>query len=178
MYELYYPEQPTITFVNKELRNLESLPATHFIEALEVEDAELLGEVGKKAVVTRKHFGKGEIIYIGTYVGNSYNYETSPQLQEFIKSIILRADVIPTIQATSGCFVRLAKNREDAIIFLINPRKKIVETQLKSPIITGNLIDLFTNKEIGRFDSTINKDKSINITLGSEESKILLLKHI
>ena len=68
-------------------------------------------------------------------------------------------------------FVRVAKNGDDAIIFLTNPRKKVVETQLKSPIMSGNLIDLFTNKEIGRINSTIHKDKSINIPLGSENQK-------
>jgi beta-galactosidase GanA len=176
MYELYYPKQPIIRFVDEKLQHPEYLPATHFIEALKVEDAEVLGAVEEKIVATRKAYGKGEIIYIGTFVGNNYNYETSPQLQTFIKKLLLKSDIIPAVQASSGCYLKTAKSGEDTIIFLTNPRKKEVKTWLRFSNLKGTLINLLIDQEIGRIDSSINREKFVNIPLGSEESKILLLR--
>jgi beta-galactosidase len=176
MYELYYPKQPIIRFVDEKLQYPEYLPATHFIEALKVEDAEVLGAVEEKIVATRKAYGKGEIIYIGTFVGNNYNYETSPQLQTFIKKLLLKSDIIPAVQASSGCYLKTAKSGEDTIIFLTNPRKKEVKTWLRFSNIKGTLINLLIDQEIGRIDLSINREKFVNIPLGSEESKILLLR--
>jgi beta-galactosidase GanA len=173
MYELYYPKQPIVRFVDEKLQYLESLPATHFIEALKIEDAEVLGVVEEKIVVTRKALGKGEIIYIGTFVGNKYDYETSPHLQRFIEKVVLKAGISTLVKASSGCYLRIAKSGKGIILFLTNPRKKAVKTWLTFSNLQGNLIDLYKKRIINRITE---KNRSIHILLSAEESKIYFLK--
>ena len=57
-HELYYMQQPMVELTGEGLRRLRFLPATHFIEALKVTDAEVMGMIGVNVAITKKRLDR------------------------------------------------------------------------------------------------------------------------
>ena len=172
--ELYYMEKPEVELVSEGLRQLGSLSGTHFIETLEVVNAKVVGVIDDNVVMTMKDMGQGAVVYIGTFLGNRYDYKTAPQLGGFIEWITTQLELTVLVRAGSGCFVRATRSSKgDIIVFLTNPSTETKTPWLKfNSDVQGDLLDLLFDKLIGKIDG----ETPIPVTLGPEDSKLLCVK--
>ena len=174
MNKLYYMDQPKVELISEGLRQVGSLSGTHFIETLEVVNAKVLGVIDDNVVMTMKDMGQGSVVYIGTFLGNQYDYKTEPQLGGFIEWITTQLELTVLVRAGSGCFVRATRSSKgDIIVFLTNPSTETRTPWLKfNSDVQGDLLDLLCDKIIGKIDG----ETPMPITLGPEDSKLLCVK--
>ena len=168
--ELYYPDAPKVELVQPAGPGLGFLSGRKFIETLLVEDAEIVGVVDDNIVMTSRAVGKGKVFYIGTFLGNAYDYALSPQLGGFVKWLCEGSGVEAEVDATGGCLVRTAMSQGNRIVFLTNPSKNSVTTWLTfAKDEGGKLVDLLTDEVVVE----VKKGKPVPVSVAAEDSRVL-----
>ena len=173
LHELHYPTDVRVEFTGGGLEHLSPIRGFQFFETFTVLDASVIGVVGEHPVAARKALGKGCILYIGTFVGHSYDFDTEPELRGLIRHIAAEAGVVPTVEAGSGCFVRTAQSGNATIIIVTNPRDRAAAPWLTFPALRGSLKDLLTGEDLG---PVTEQRHTLPLTLGPEDSLILLMQ--
>lgn len=167
--ELYYPDNPKVELVQPAGPALGFLPGQKFIETLRVEDAEIVGVVDSNVVMTSRTVGKGKAFYVGTFLGNLYNYALSPQLGGFVKWLCEGAGVQAEVSATEGCLVRTVMSQGGRIVFLTNPNKNSIITWLTfAKDEGGELVDLFTDEVVAE----VRRGGPVPVSVAAEDSRV------
>jgi len=169
--EILFPENLSIELIQPSMASIGSLPGYRLVEELKLDGAQAIGVLGNTVVLSNYAYCQGQSILAGSFLGNGYNRNTSPQLGMFIDVLAESLDAKPDVKATGGCFVRKAISNGKLIVFLTNPHKTALTTWVTFPKgFYGRLIDILNGREIGE----VNGDKAVPVCINAEDSAVLL----
>ena len=100
--------------------------------------------------------------------GSSYDPENAPQLRGLILRLCAAAGVMPKIQATGGCLVRMGTGPDGEILFVVNPHQIAVMCWISwRNAEQVRLVDLYSG------ESFSSKDGEFPVPIGPQGSRIL-----
>lgn len=143
----------------------------------------VLAENEQGPIISEYKYGKGKIIYCGTYLGNIYYKNRKPDFENFIEKIITCSGILPKIeiispQPTEDAFLYLKTGVCDsgnlAFAFFPQGAKNAVLNFSNGLFRSNKLVDLisgekFTIKEIDDKRISVIKPSLFNIVILKEE---------